>query len=160
MCWHPFCRLNAPRINILPLQRVASLYFSKRGSKKLSFFMCRLARSGWGHALYVSPTPLSAPVNLHHQGNWEDHLNLVPSAFPASVPSFWLANTRRASFSCLVRHPHLCLHHIQIWITCVRPIGRIRNANFCLRLHQELFLLQPLQITPIGPSQFGFNSWN
>jgi hypothetical protein len=109
---------------------------SRSGGAKSFHISCVGSRGAGGrHALYVSPTPLSAPVNLHHQGNWEDHLNLVPSVFPASVPSFWLANTRRASFGCLVQHPHLCLHHIQIWITCVRPIGRIRNANCCLRLH-------------------------
>lgn len=42
----PFCRLNAPCNNIAP-QQAASLCLSARGSEKLSFFMCRLVRSGW-----------------------------------------------------------------------------------------------------------------
>lgn len=96
---------------------------SRSGGEKSFHFSCVGSRGAGGrHALYVSPTPLSAPVNLRHQGNWEDHLNLVPSAFSASVPSFWLANTRRVSFTRLVQHPLRCWHDIQIWLilVCVR----------------------------------------
>lgn len=96
-----------------PSSRLLHSTSRSRGVKSFHFSCVGSQGAGGRHALYVSPTPLSAPVNLRHQGNWEDHLNLVPSAFSASVPSFWLANTRRASFTRLVQHPR-CWHDVQI----------------------------------------------